>query len=215
MTDLARITLLAFTILALIFGLGAVASLSGAFIGFIIVLAAPALVIALLAGTAIFVWRGIKRARESTRLTAAGIVDIATAPGVALIVLALSVPIFSVGSLSGAWIRLANNRVHYEEIVASLQADRLDPADGQHQVERGITFIADVGPPLRVAFNPEGILDNWTAIVFDPSHIVTHAAGFNPASGKLATPDNVTKLFGGDLVGCRRLGGSYFLCSFT
>ncbi|MGH0223190.1 hypothetical protein NKY68_24460 [Sinorhizobium meliloti] len=215
MTDLARITLLAFTILAVIFGLGVAASLAGAFAGFIIVLAAPVLVIALLAGTAIFMWRGIRRARESTRLAAARVVDIVAAPGVAVIVLALSAPIFSVGSLSRAWISLANNRAHYQEIVASLQAGGRDPADGQPQVERGITFISDVGPPLRVAFNPEGILDNWSAIVFDPTQVVMRADGFDPISSTFAAPDSITKLFGGDLVRCRRLSDSYFFCSFT
>lgn len=215
MTDLARITSLAFTALALIFGLGVAASMSGALIGLIIFLAVPVLVIALLVGTATFMWRGIKRARESTRPAPARVVDIVAPPGVAVIVLALSAPTFSAGSLSGAWISLASNRVHFEEIVASLQAGGRDPADGQRQVERGIAFIADRGPPLRVAFNPEGILDNWSAIVFDPTQAVMRADGFDPISGKFAAPDSITKLFGGDVVRCRRLSDNYFFCSFT
>ena len=215
MTDLPRITLLAFGIFAVIFGLGVAVSLSEAFIGLIIFLAVPVLVIALLVGTTTFMWRGVKRARESTRPGPARVVDIVAPPAVAVIVLALSAPIFSLGSLSGAWISLASNRARYEEIVASLQAGRRDPADGQRQVERGITFIADVGPPLRVAFNPDGILDNWSAIVFDPTQAVMRADGFDPISGKFAAPDSITKLFGGDLVRCRRLSDNYFFCSFT
>lgn len=215
MTDRARLALVFIALLAMSFGFGVSASLGGALVGFIIVLALPALFIALLAGTTVFLWRGIKLARKPGRHVRSRILDIATAPVLAFILLALSTPTVSMGSLTGAWLRLLSNRTQYEAIIASLEAGHRDPADGQHRSERGITFIADRGPPLRVAFNPEGILDNWSGIVFDPSQDVVNAAPFDPASGNGGARQSITSLFGGDLVRCRRLGGSYFFCSFT
>jgi hypothetical protein len=57
--------------------------------------------------------------------------------------------------------------------------------------------------------HPEGILDNWSAIVFDPTHDVMLARGFDK-DGKFSAPERVTKLFDGDLVGCQRLLGQLF-----
>lgn len=84
------------------------------------------------------------------------------------------------------------------------------------RIERryGVGLNVDRGPPLRVAFNPEGMLDNWSGIVFDPTGEVMQADGFD-ASGRFRAPDRITKLFGGDLVSCRRLWGDYYDCSFT
>ncbi|MEA3038187.1 MAG: hypothetical protein QOE79_700 [Sphingomonadales bacterium] len=68
---------------------------------------------------------------------------------------------------------------------------------------------------MRVAFDPEGIFDNWDGIVFDPTGEVMSARGFDPVTGKFAAPDKITKLFGGDLLGCSRLSGAYYACAFT
>ncbi|KKX33383.1 hypothetical protein [Rhizobium sp. LC145] len=202
-------------LLATSFGLGAATSLAGALAGFVMIVALPALVLTLLVGTAIFLLQGIRLARRPGRAVGLRIANIVVAPLLGLGAFAFGMPAFSTGSLAGAWLRLVDNRSQYEAIIASSVSGQRNPADDQHRAERRIRFIADSGPPLRVAFDPQGILDNWSAIVFDPTQVVMGAAGFDPASGKFAAPDSITKLFGGDLVQCRRLGDSYFFCSFT
>jgi hypothetical protein len=108
------------------------------------------------------------------------------------------------------------NRGHYEEIIAKVKRGHRSPsANSSFEEDGGVEYVVDAGPPVRVAFNPEGMLDNWSGIIFDPTGSVMLAKGFDPKTGKFAAPDRVTKLFGGDLVGCRRLGGSYYDCSFT
>jgi hypothetical protein len=59
------------------------------------------------------------------------------------------------------------------------------------------------------------MLDNWSGIIYDRTGDVMLAKGFDSTTGKFYAPDKVTKLFGGDLVGWRRLWGSYYSCSFT
>lgn len=58
------------------------------------------------------------------------------------------------------------------------------------------------------------MLNNWSAIVFDPTGKVTLADGFDE-DGNFSAPARITKLFGGDLVSCRSLWGDYYKCSFT
>lgn len=78
----------------------------------------------------------------------------------------------------------------------------------------GIAYAIDRGPPVRVAFHADGILDNWSAVVFDPTGEMLKADGWD-ARGKFRAPDRITRLFGGDLVACHRLWGDYLKCSFT
>ena len=59
------------------------------------------------------------------------------------------------------------------------------------------------------------MLDNWSGIIVDPTARVMEADGFDTATGEFAAPEEVTKLFDGDLVSCRHLWGDYYSCSFT
>ena len=98
------------------------------------------------------------------------------------------------------------------------EARRKPPEVGATTVEEHgywLPWHADDGPPVRVVFltNP-GFLDNWSGIVFDPTRAVEQARGWD-AKGKFYAPERVTKLFGGDLVGCDRLVGFYYYCGFT
>lgn len=61
-------------------------------------------------------------------------------------------------------------------------------------------------PPLRIAFpQPSGLLDNWCAIVFDETGELLRVSPASPLS----------KLFGGDIVGCHALDGPYLFCCLT
>ena len=106
------------------------------------------------------------------------------------------------------------NRASYDRIV-QLAARNPFPSrePGESQVHRGVEFIVDPGPPVRLAF-PTGVgfLDNWSATVYDPSAAVGAARGYT-ATG-FSAPRAVHQLFGGDIVWCRRLGGPYYHCGF-
>jgi hypothetical protein len=91
---------------------------------------------------------------------------------------------------------------------------RIDRKPEWHAEQGGIIYNVDLGPPVRVAFHPEGMLDNWSGIIFDPTGEVMQADGFD-ARGNFVAPERITKLFGGDLVGCRHLWRDYYRCSFT
>ena len=104
------------------------------------------------------------------------------------------------------------NHRHYEAIIAKANKTRQSV---WYEDDGAITYSTDLGPPIRVAFNPAGMLDNWSGIIYDPTGDVMLANGFDPKTGKFFAPERVTKIFGGDLVGCRHLWGSYYDCSFT
>ena len=80
-----------------------------------------------------------------------------------------------------------------------------------------VTYYVDDGPPVRIAFPKQGIIDNWAAIVYDPSDVVAQATGWNFDNGRqsFTAPPDVRSLFGGDLVSCWRLYRHYYSCSFT
>ena len=118
------------------------------------------------------------------------------------------------GGFVGDWSRLMVNRAEYERIIAAVRANPGDPDQGHRMSAKGITYVVDIGPPVRVAFNPEGLLDNWSGIVFDPTGDVMLADGFDE-NGVFAAPERITRLFGGDLVSCRRLSGDFYQCGFT
>lgn len=121
-------------------------------------------------------------------------------------------PLAKAGDMAGALTRLAVNHRRYEAIIAGASANSV----GQfYETANGITYSVDAGPPVRVAFNPEGFLDNWSGVIYDPTGEVMRADGWDPASGKFRAPDRITKIFGGDLVACRHLWGDYYDCSFT
>lgn len=108
------------------------------------------------------------------------------------------------------------SRGHYETIIAKVKRGHRSPGGmSSFEEDGGVRYVVDDGPPIRVAFNPEGMLDDWSGIIFDPTGEVMLAKGFDAITGKFSAPDRVTKLFGGDLVSCRHLSGNYYDCSFT
>ena len=111
---------------------------------------------------------------------------------------------------SALLVHFALNRPSYDRVVSGLQRgaiSRRQAGPDRHDPE----FHVDDGPPLRVTFpTASGMPDNWAAVVYDPTGSVRQARGF----GK-ATPDRVRYLFGGDLVACWHLSGSYYMCGFS
>lgn len=104
---------------------------------------------------------------------------------------------------------LALNRGRYEAIIALSAKEGEEATRGRRQ-HGGVRYVVDAGPPVRVAFPiGEGILDNWTAIVFDPSGDLRELEGFPTPNAPSRT------LFGGLIVHVRDLGGGYFYCVFT
>lgn len=122
------------------------------------------------------------------------------------------IPLAKAGNMAGGLTRLAINHHRYEIIIAKARAN---PVDQSYETANGITYSVDAGPPVRVAFNPEGFLDNWSGLIYDPTGEVMQADGRDPATGKFRAPDRITKIFGGDLVACRHIWGDYYDCSFT
>lgn len=111
-------------------------------------------------------------------------------------------------------LRFSFSRPRYEAAVARIQA----AAPAQRDKVAGRDYNVDPGPPLRVAFvQPGSVLDNYSAIVYDPTGLVMKANQFkgdwsNWNDPKLA---HVKKLFGGDLVWAEHLGGPWYRCGFT
>jgi hypothetical protein len=102
---------------------------------------------------------------------------------------AVSFPMLdSIGDdLSFRW-RFRRERAEYERVVALVRAGNANPPTP-------LSVRID-GP--RVAFPHDGIIDNWHGVVFDPTGPPTSRA-----------------LFGGDLVSCKHVSGSFYRCWFT
>lgn len=114
------------------------------------------------------------------------------------------------------WASFLGHYRAYGEIIDRAESGAFDKQAGLWQDQDGVDFVFDAGPPRRMAFpNPGGFLDNWSGIVYDPTGDVMKADGFHPITGEFAAPDRITKLFEGDLVSCRHMLGSFYLCSFT
>ena len=103
----------------------------------------------------------------------------------------------------------------YATIVRQLESGAVPVRDG---TSADIRFLADSGPPVRVAFpQTNGILDNWEGVIYDPSGAVLSAGQFGSAGSTPAfsAPPEVRRLFGGDLVACERVRDAYYRCWFT
>lgn len=163
--------------------------------------------------TVILIWvsEGIKAAFSADRIRDR-IVLASAAPVLLAITVAAALPLLWSGVYLGDLSRLAINQSSYAAIIAK---ERTEDSEKWYEEWNGITYSVDPGPPLRVAFNPEGVLDNWSGTIFDPTGEVMLADGFDPETGEFVAPDRITKLFGGDLVGCHHLWGDYYSCSFT
>lgn len=131
-----------------------------------------------------------------------------------LLALAISA-FFPLGQAGGRVGHIAQIAIYHERFEEIIAKEKVAPsADGRGEF-KGVSYWTDPGPPVRVAFFPEGLLDNWTALIYDPTGEMMQADGFDPITGKFRAPDRVTRLFGGDLVWCRPVWGDYYECGFT
>lgn len=181
-------------------------------IGFFrIIFGIPAMAIGVVVMAIALFWQGIGLARQpypSAQRILAGL----AAPTMLTASVLIALPSSWAGGWLGDLTRLLVNFPHYERIIAQA---RKNPKPAWFANDGGVIYSVDVGPPVRVAFNPGGFLDNWSGTIFDPTGDVMLADGFDARTGKFVAPDRITKLFNGDLVGCRHLWGDYYTCSFT
>jgi hypothetical protein len=180
--------------------------------GFLLfILCIPAALLMLLVGLVVVTVRGVKLPLHTGSKRERALV-VGIGPVLLAATLLAAVPLLRAGSFVGDLTRLMVNHRHYEAIIAKAAKQR---EAEWYADDGGVTYSTDLGPPIRVAFNPAGMLDNWSGIIYDRTGDVMLAKGFDSTTGKFYAPDKVTKLFGGDLVGCRHLWGSYYSCSFT
>jgi hypothetical protein len=199
------------TFLLVAFVTGVVAAFNDRF-KFLMAFAGIPLALAVLAAGAVFLLiRGFRIAWHMPDGFGQAVAVLAS-PLLLVATLAAALPVLWSGGHVGDLARLAINRDRYDAMVAKVS---VNPRTLSFENEAGLTYSVDPGPPVRVAFNPAGLLDNWSGIVFDPTGEVMLADGFDPDTGEFAAPDRITGLFGGDLVGCRHLWDSYYKCSFT
>ena len=119
------------------------------------------------------------------------------------------------GDQALARLRFERHRAAYERVVREVTSGA---ARAGTQPVTGPRYDVDSGPPVRIVFpQPGGIIDNWEGIVYDPTGAVGAARGwrFDRGRQEFTAPAGVRTLFGGDLVGCRSLGGPWYICSFT
>lgn len=114
-------------------------------------------------------------------------------------------PAFSAGADVAMMTRVLTNRDRYAAIIADVQRRRATSDPSCCAQSFGQIIVVDGGTPLRVAFAPDGLGDNWSAAVYDPTGAL--------ADTKRAR--SLRKVFGGDLIGCRHLFGDYYRCTFT
>lgn len=136
--------------------------------------------------------------------------------GAIVLALALFLPVTWAVAWVLDWTHFLGNRSSFEKVVRAAEQGQFDAKALEYQEHEGTTFILDNGPPRRVAFpKPGGFLDNWSAVIFDPTGEVMLADGFDSVTGEFAAPDHITKLFYGDIVYCRHMLGSFYNCTFT
>jgi hypothetical protein len=104
----------------------------------------------------------------------------------------------------------------YEARVAEVY--QMSPQQLQNLVQENKAEIKykdcsiDLGPPIRVAFVWDGIIDNWYGVMYDPSDTVRQVnekEWNDPSYGELKN------IFGGDLVSVKHIEGHWYFCSFT
>ena len=103
------------------------------------------------------------------------------------------------------WVERGRYQARVDEILAAPVARRAALAGNDCRL--------DPGPPLRVAFVlPGGILDHWTAVVYDPTGRVV--ASNRPLEREQAA-GSPRMLFGGLMTHALPLGGPWYRCWFT
>lgn len=212
MSQYLRRATIFFALIAIVpFALGFISSWTPGFGFLLFIISAPVALVALLTGGLVLFIRGIRLASGETKVRNK-VFFFGVTPVLVVCTSLIAWPLLASGSFLGSLSRLFINRSHYEAIIANVQAH---PKPVWFEHDNGITYSVDLGPPARVAFNPAGMLDNWSGIIYDPTGDVMLADGFDTQTGKFIAPDRITKLFEGDLVSCRHLWDSYYDCSFT
>ena len=112
---------------------------------------------------------------------------------------------------AAAHVHFLQDRRIYEEIIKLEQRGYFGRNAGPGSEYGGVEFAVDRSSGVkRFAFTTNsGVMDNWAAVIYDPSDEVRLAQGLN------AAPPHIRMLFGGDLVACRSLTDHYYSCSFT
>ncbi len=186
-------------------------SFSSAFL-FIILLLGTAVVVGVL--YLILLVQGILLARGLDSAWKSKLLAVVASPILLSAVIITSMPILWSGAYVRMYGKLLLNHSQYEEIIKRNDTQIDGKPFRVRRTENGIEYEIDSGPPVRFAFEPDGVLDNWSGIVYDPSGDVMLADGFD-RKGKFKAPTRVTKLFGGDLVSCSHFFGHYYKCGFT
>jgi hypothetical protein len=117
----------------------------------------------------------------------------------------------------GFLVRFYLFKPHYEEIARRLSQNYpIDQTDTFYYDEKSFSIV-DKGPPIRVAIElPGGLLDNFQAVVYDPSGIVGQLQRFNlDTHWDDPQLNDLKKLFGGEMFYCEPIEGSWFYCWFT
>lgn len=130
----------------------------------------------------------------------------------ALALVALAAGLWWLGhpiAMIGERLRFELNAGAYRQIVT--ESHRLPDQGTAH----GHTYRIDRGPPVRIAIVQGGLIDNWVGLVYDPTGEVLKAQGGDAGPGEFTAPPEIKGLFGGDLVFCERLTGSWYQCTFT
>ena len=201
-----------FALMALIpFAVGLIDAWNAGLGFFLLIFGGGAAVLILLTLSFYKFWQGIRVAGQCGKFLPQ-IIAVVVTPILVVAWFGAALPILWAGEYMGNLSRLAVNETNYRDIVNIAQTRRKADWYTEHD---GITYSVDIGPPVRIAFNPAGMLNNWSAIIFDPTGDVMLANGFDSKNGRFYAPERVTKLFGGNLVRCRSLWGDYYTCSFT
>src|SRR5262245_23646376 len=100
--------------------------------------------------------------------------------------------------------------------VDALEQIRLHPPTASGYLSASRCYV-ELGPPLRVAFVEDGLLDNWHGIVYDPTGLVLRANLLKGDYSNRGDPrlNEVLQLFGGMMIRAVPLGGPWYRCYFT
>lgn len=113
---------------------------------------------------------------------------------------------------SGDWI---NVRWTYALVKSDIEKIYQNPRPQTDvQTDFGHQYRIDAVKAVRIAYSRGGFLDNWLAIVYDPTDEVKKARGFDD-QGNFTAPPSIRSIFGGDLVECSNIYGHFYDCSFT
>ncbi len=109
------------------------------------------------------------------------------------------------------------HRAAYDRIVADELAR---PVYDRTPVDRevgGVRYRTEIGTARRIGFpQPGGFLDNWEAVIFDPTREVATARGWERGmNGSYTASAEVIEIFGGALLACKHIDGNYYRCWFT